>query len=154
MPNVLLMIPPGVEPCRSRDQAIASAQRLGGTLIALIVLDPAETARVASSLDSAFIGDRVSDRVVEVLTREARTRAEALVRSLGEQVAKAGVRFTSLIEEGDPGTICARVMRTHDVGAAVLVAEKRSWLSRLLSRGADVRLPALAGCEVRVVEED
>jgi hypothetical protein len=34
------------------------------------------------------------------------------------------------------------------------VAERQSWLTRFLSRSAAVRLPALSGCEVRVMEED
>jgi hypothetical protein len=45
------------------------------------------------------------------------------------------------------------VILTHQIGLALLVAEKRSWLTRFLSRGAAVKLPALSGCEVRVMEE-
>jgi nucleotide-binding universal stress UspA family protein len=154
MPNVLLVIPPGVEPRRARDQAIETARRLGGSLVALVVLDPAETARIASTLDSAFMGDRLSDRVVEVLAREARGRAEDLLATIAAEAKQRGVSFTPLVEEGDPSEVCTRVIRAQDIAVAVLVAEKRSWLSRFLSGGADVRLPALAGCEVRVVEED
>jgi nucleotide-binding universal stress UspA family protein len=154
MPNVMLVIPPGVVPQRARDQAIEAARALGGGVVALVVLDPAETARVAASLDSAFMGDQVSDRVVEVLTREARSRAEELLAALREPVVSAGLSFVGRVEEGDIGEVCAHAVRTHDVAVAIVVAERRSWLSRLLSGAADVRLPALPGCELRVLEED
>jgi len=100
------------------------------------------------------MGDRLSDRVVEVLAREARGRAEDLLATIAAEAKQRGVGFTPLVEEGDPSEVCARVIRAQDIAVAVLVAEKRSWLSRFLSGGADVRLPALAGCEVRVLEED
>ncbi len=153
MPNVLLVIPPGIEPRRARDEALAAAERLDGGLVALVVLDPAETTRIAATLDSAFMGDRVSDRVVEVLARESRGRADEMLAALAAEAGRRGVAFTPLVEEGDPSEVCARVIRARDIALAVVVAEKRSWLSRFLSGGADVRLPALAGCEVKVLEE-
>jgi Universal stress protein family len=154
MSNVLLVVPLGVEPRRARDYAIEQARRLRGDLIGLIVLDPAETARVASSLDSAFMGDRVSDRLVEVLAHEAHGRAEAILHAIHDEATKQGVSFTSLVEEGEPSEVCARVVRKHAVALTVLVAEKRSWLTRFLSGATEVHLPMMPGCEVRVMEED
>jgi hypothetical protein len=58
-----------------------------------------------------------------------------------------------MIEEGDPGEICAALVREHEIATAVLVAEKRSWLTRFLSRSAPLNLPTLAGCEVKVMED-
>jgi hypothetical protein len=59
-----------------------------------------------------------------------------------------------LIETGDPSDVCARVIADRHVRYAVVVAEKRAWLTRMLARSATVRLPALAGCEVVLVEEE
>jgi nucleotide-binding universal stress UspA family protein len=154
MSNVLLVTPPNVQPRAARDYAIDAAARSGGTLIGLVLLDPAETARIASTLDSAFMGERVSDRVVEVLAREQRSQAEALLAKLAAQVEARGVRFVPLIEAGDVDEVCARVIATHQVTSAVLVVEKRSWLSRILARSPAVKLPAMANCALTVMEEE
>lgn len=153
MVNVLLVVPPGIRPRLARDHALDAAARGGGTLIGLVLLDPAETARLAATLDSAFMGERVSDRVVEVLAREQRSQAEAVLAEIGAAAQARGVSFLPLIEEGDPDEVCARLIRTHQVAAAVLVVEKRSWLSRILSRSAAVKLPAMANCALTVMEE-
>lgn len=151
--NVLLVIPPGIQPRAARDHALDVAVSGGGSLIGLVLLDPAETARIAATLDSAFMGERVSDRVVEVLAREQRHQAEALLAAIAEQAAARGVAFVPLIEEGHADEVCARVVRAHRVGTAVLVVEKRSWLSRILARSAGVRLPSMADCTLTVMEE-
>lgn len=153
MGNVLLIIPPGIAPRMARDHALGLAQSAAGTLVGLVLLDPAETARIAATLDSAFMGERVSDRVVEVLAREQRAQAEALLAAIATEAAARGVPFTALIEEGDPDEVCARVVRAHQIGAAVLVVEKRSWLSRILARSAAVRLPSMADVALTVMEE-
>ncbi len=154
MANVLLVIPPGLRPRAARDHAIDAAARAGGTLVGLVLLDPAETARLAASLDSAFMGERVSDRVVEVLTREQRSQADALLEEIGAQAAARGVPFVPLVEEGHADEVCARVIRARQVTAAILVVEKRSWLSRILSRSSAVRLPAMANVALTVMEEE
>ena len=153
MTNVLLVIPPGIRPRVARDHAIELAKREGGGLVGLVLLDPAETARIAATLDSAFMGERVSDRVVEVLTDEQRSQADAVLDDVGEQARAAGVPFTPLVADGDPEDVCAQMIRAHQVCAAVLVVEKRSWLSRILARSAAVRLPAMADCTLTVIEE-
>jgi len=49
--------------------------------------------------------------------------------------------------------VCARVIRAQQVASAVLVVEKRSWLSRILSRSSAVKMPAMADCALTVMEE-
>jgi nucleotide-binding universal stress UspA family protein len=154
MSNVLLVVPPGIRPRAARTHAIEAAVGAGGTLVALVLLDPAETARIASTLDSAFMGERVSDRVVEVLAGEQRKQAEAILAEIGAEAQARGIPFVPLIEEGDADEVCARVIRTHHVASAILVVEKRSWLSRILSRSAAVKLPAMADCTLTVMEEE
>lgn len=154
MANVLLVIPPTIRPRAALDHALELAAQAKGSLIGLVLLDPSETARIAASLDSAFMGERVSDRVIEVLAGEQRSQADATLAEIAARAQARGVPFVPLIEEGDPDTVCGKVIRTRDVGAAVLVVEKRSWLSRILSRSAAVQLPAMANCSLTVMEED
>jgi nucleotide-binding universal stress UspA family protein len=154
MSNTLLIIPPGVRPEASEQYALDAARRAGGSLIAVAILDPAETARIAARLDSAFMGEEVSDRIVEVLAREQRLRAERLLDEIGTRARGAGIAFVPLIEEGDSEEVCSRLLRTHQIDAAVLAVERRSWLARFLSRSAKVDIRALAGCEVKVIEEE
>jgi len=152
--NVLLVIPPGIRPRKSLDYALQRAKQDQAGLIALVTLDPTETARIASRLDSAFMGERVSDRVVEVLAREQQTRAEEMLAEIGDKARAAGLKFLPLIETGDAGEACGVAIRRYEVGCAVLVDEKRSWLTKLLSRSQTVHIPALACREIKVVEED
>jgi hypothetical protein len=154
MANVLLIIPPGIRPCAAFGRALEQASASGGSLVGLVLLDPAETARIAATLDSAFMGERVSDKVVEVLAREQRSQAEALLADVGAQAAARGVPFVPLIEQGDPDEVCARVVRAQQITSAVLVVERRSWLSRILSRSSGVRLPSMANVALTVIEED
>jgi nucleotide-binding universal stress UspA family protein len=155
MHNVLLVIPASEEPQRASAAAIELARQRGGTLVALVVVDPKVPSHAASTLtDLGFMGEEVSEQVSETIVREYHTHADALLHTLAERAKKEGVAVTPIFEEGDIGEICRRVIRTHHIGIAVLVAEKRSWLTRFLSRSAAVQLPTLPGCEVRVMEED
>lgn len=154
MSNVLLIIPPGVRSCTAFRQALEQAAASGGTLVGLVLLDPAETARIAATLDSAFMGERVSDRVVEVLVREQRGQAEAILAEVGAAAAARGVTFVPLIEQGEADDVCARVVASQHISSAVLVVERRSWLSRILSRSSGVRLPSMANVALTVIEEE
>jgi len=155
MHNVLLLIPAAREPQRASAAAIELARQRGGKLVALVVVDPNVPSYAASTLtDVGFMGEEVGEQVTETIVREYHTRSAALLHTLAERAKKEGVVVTPILEEGDIGEICRRVIRTHQIGIAVLVAEKRSWFTRFLSRSAAVQLPALSGCEVRVMEED
>ena len=155
MQNVLIVIPAEKEPQQAIRAALSLAKQQGGDLVALVVLDPDLPARAASTLtEVGFMGEQLSSQVSDAITQEYRARSEALLQALVEQGRREGVAVTPIIEQGDTGDVCSRVIRTHHIGTAVLVAEKRSWLTRFLSRSAAVKLPALAGCEVNVMEED
>ena len=154
MKNVLLVTHPHADAPNAIRYALRRAQELGGSLVALMVLDPELTRRVATTLtDVGFVGEKVSDNVVEALVREQQAQAQALLSQIAEQAKTECVAVIPLIEAGDASEICGRIIETYEVQAAVLVAEKRSWLTRFLSRSASVKLPALAGCEVRVMED-
>ena len=153
--NVLILIPTGREPQQAIRAAIDLAKQRGGALVALVVLDRELAARVSTRFsETGFMSEHVEHQVSETIMREYRTRAESLLRMISERATKEGVAATSILEEGDTEDVCGRVIRTHQIGTAVLVAEKRSWLTRFLSRSAAVNLPTLAGCEVRVMDED
>lgn len=154
MKNVLLVIPPGVKPRAGFHHALHRAAERGGVLVALVILDPNEIVRIAARLDSAFMGERVGDGVVKALEREQQVRARDLLEEIAVCSKKWGVETVPLIESGDTGEVCERVIRSHEIGYAVLLAERRSWLTRLLSRSSVVQIPAFEGCEVKVVEED
>ena len=154
MSNVLLVIPAAKESEVALRTAIELAQERRATLVALVVLDADLPGRVATTLtEVGFMGEQLGDQVRAAIVHEDRAGAEALLHVLSERARKEGVTVTPLIEQGDTGEICSRVIRAYQIGIAVLVAERRSWLTRFLSRGA-VKLPALLGCEVRIVEDD
>jgi len=153
MKNVLLVIPPGVKPRIGLHHALERASAVGSKLVALVILDPSETVRIAARLDDAFLGERVGDRVIKALEREQFVRAEDLLTDIASEAADAGIEVVRLIESGDTSEVCERVIRQQDIGYAVLVAERRSWLTRLLSRSPTVNIPTFEGCEIKVVEE-
>lgn len=154
MSNVLLLLSPEIEAPNAVACAIERAREIGGGLIAVAVLDPQLTERVASTLANVgFVGEKVSENVMQTLQREQRAQAQSLLNRIEEQARNYGIAFRAKIEEGDPGEVCAALVRQHDVATAVLVAEKRSWLTRLLSRSAPMNLSALVGCEVKVMDD-
>ncbi len=152
--NVLLVIPPGVKPSIGFEHACEKAAADGAKLVALMILDPTETARIAARLDSAFMGERVGDRVMQALEREQSVRASSVLEAIDHCAGKSGVTVVPLVETGDTVEVCGRVIREHEIGYAVLLTEKKSWLTRLLSRSSSVQIPAFEGCEVKVIEED
>jgi nucleotide-binding universal stress UspA family protein len=154
MANVLLLMPPDRDAPRAIAEAIALAQARGGRLVVVAALDPDTVERVSEALsEEAFVGEKVSEKLTETLHREYRARAEQCVAAIVQQARAAGVEAAGFVEDGDPSELCGRLVREHAATIAVLVPERRSWLTRLLARGA-VRLPALPGCEVRVVDEE
>lgn len=155
MRNVLLMIPAGKEPQEAIGTAVELARQRGGTLVVVVVLDANLPGQVAIRLtEVGFMGEQIGRQVSDAIAHEYHTRATALLQALADRANKEGVPVIPLIEQGDTGEICSRIIRSHQIGTAVLVAEKRSWLTRFLSHSAAVKLPELANCEVRVMEED
>ncbi|MFQ5664988.1 MAG: universal stress protein [Candidatus Binatia bacterium] len=153
MNNVLLVTSPGRDVSKAITYALQRAREIDGSLVALAVLDPERPRRIARTLTNVgFVGEKVSDSVVDTVAREQQAQADTLLKEIAARARDAGITCTSLIEEGDPSEVCSRIIQTHNVRAAVLVAEKRSWLTRFLSRAAAVKLPAFAGCEVKVME--
>jgi nucleotide-binding universal stress UspA family protein len=154
MTTVLLVTSPSIVAPNAVAYALRRAKESAARLLAVVVLDADLTRRVAAALtNEGFVGEKVSDGVVEILGREQRARADALLQQIAGQAAAAGVPFASLIETGDASDVCARIIPAHDVSLAVLVAEKRSWLTRFLSQTAAVKLPSFAGCEVQVMDD-
>jgi nucleotide-binding universal stress UspA family protein len=155
MQNVLLVVPAGKEPQRAIGAAIELARQRGGTLVVLVVLDPTVPTQATSALtDVGFMGEQVGEEVGATIVREYRSQADTLLHALVERAKREGIAVTPLVAEGDTAEMCGRVIQSHQIGVAVLVAERRSWLTRFLSHSAAVKLPALSGCEVRVMEED
>jgi len=154
MPNVLLLLPPDRESAQAIREAIELARSQKGRLFVVAALDPDALDHVVSTVtDSGFMGEKVGDSVRETLYREYRQRAAEVLERISALARAADVAVESQVEEGDPAEICSRLVPAHNIGTAILIAERRSWLTRLLARNT-VQLPALAGCKVRVMEED
>lgn len=154
MSNVLLLLSPEADAPNAIAYSLKRAKEIGAGLVAVATLDPKLTQRVAATLANVgFVGEKVNESVTDTLEREQRLHAERLLNQIEEQARNQGVAFRGIIEEGDPSEICVPIVRQHAVVAAVLVAEKQSWLTRFLSRSAPMNLPALAGCEVKVMED-
>ena len=154
MGTVLLLVPPNRDSPTALREALALAKSRGSRLLIAVILDPETTERVSAALtEVGFMGEKVSDSVRDTLARAYRTQAQELVQQLAEQARAQGVAAEPLVEEGDPSDICQRLVVTRGIDVAILVAERHSWLTRLLARET-IRLPHLSGCEVRVMEEE
>jgi nucleotide-binding universal stress UspA family protein len=154
MGHILLVMAADHQSQRAAPEAIALARQQGAALTVAVVIDQTVMNRVAHNLDeTGLAGEKIGDGVRECLLREYRARADAVVAAAVELGRNAGVTVNGVIEEGDPTEIGTRLACTLPATAVVLVAERRSWLSRLLS-GSAVRMPELPGCEVLVIEED
>ena len=155
MSDVLLIVPPDRQVTAAIRTALDLAAARGAGLIAAVVVDADASQRLASRMiDVGMLAEKITDQVAEAVEREHRNRGEALLRDVAEQARARGISARTFIESGDPGEVCRKLVASADVSAAVVVTETRSWLSRLLTVGQPLRLPALGGCEVILVGED
>jgi nucleotide-binding universal stress UspA family protein len=153
MNNVLLVIAPGYDAPNAFAYAVERARQSNGSLVVLAVLDPEAHAHLADALtDRGWVGERVSEDVVGALERDHRAHAQAQVEQLCDEARQAGLSCEARVEVGDPGEVCRQVVAERGVSLAVVVVERRSWVTRFLSRSAPVKLPALPGCELKVME--
>lgn len=154
MAHVLLVMAADHQSQRAAAEAVALARTHGAALTVAVVIDPTVMDRVSHNLDEiGLAGEKIGDGVRDVLLREYRSRAATAVAAATELARQAGISVTGIVEEGDPTEIGTRLARTLPATAVLLVAERRSWLGRLLS-GSAIGMPDLPGCEVRVIEED
>lgn len=155
MNNVLLMLPPDRQVTRAIETALDLAEKRQAGLIAALVID-ADAAHRSSNqmIDEGLVSEKVAGQVSEAMTREHRIRGQALLNEICQETRARGIECRTFIETGDPGAVCRRLVDTENVGAAILVAEKRSWLGRALGLGQALQPAALGNCEVIVVNED
>ena len=155
MSSVVLLVPPDRQITRAIAAALDLAAARGAELIAAVVIDADATDRLSSRMiDIGLLAEKVTDQFSETLAREHHVRGEALLAEIGEQARGRRIACRTLVESGDPGEVCRRLVETTDATAAVVVVEKRSWLARILARGEPLRAPMLGGCEVTFVDED
>jgi nucleotide-binding universal stress UspA family protein len=155
MSNVVLMLPADRQVSRAIATALDLAEQRKAGLIAALVIDADAAQRFSSQMiDRGLVAEKVTDQLSEALAREHRIRGEALLHEICEETRARGIPCRTMLETGDPGQICRRLVETDDVAAVVLVTEKRSWLGRALGLGQPLRPSALGGCEVLVVPED
>jgi len=155
MSNVLVLVPPDRQVTRAIAAALDLASERRAGLMAAVVIDVDASDRLSDRMtDVGFLGEKMTGQVSETLAREHRVRGEALLAEIAEQARARGIECRTSIEAGDPGEVCRHLIATADVVAAIIVAEKRSWIARILTGGQPLQPPALGGCEVTVVEED
>ena len=155
MSNVLLMLPPDRQVSRAIETALDLAEkRSAGVIAALVIDDDAAHRSSHQMVDEGLVAEKVAETVSEALAREHRIRGEAVLNEICEQTRARGIECRTLLEIGDPGAVCRRLVDTEDISAAVLVAEKRSWLGRALGLGQALSPAVLGSCEVIVVNED
>jgi hypothetical protein len=152
---ILLLLSPAVAAPKSTQAALDRAAKNRTDLVVLVALPREAVLELAGTLtDEAFVGDRLSDEVVDALRREQRSQAEHLLRSIIEQAKKKAINVTTLVEVGEPNEICARVVAAHNIAHVILPAHRRSWLARWWSPSAHTDWLKVLGCEVEVVEEE
>ena len=155
MSNVLLLVPPDRQVMRAIATALDLAVARNAGLIATVVIDADATERLSSRMiDVGLLAEKVTDQFSETLAREHHVRGDALLAEIAQQARGRAIPCRTLIETGDPGEVCRRLVATADVTAAVIVVEKRSWLARILARGEPLQTPTLGGCEITLVHED
>lgn len=155
MSTILLLLSSAVAAPKSTRVALDRAVRKKADLVILVALPRDAVLELAGTLtDEAFVGDRLSDEVVDALRREQRSQAEDLLRSIMEQANKERVNVTTLVEIGEPSELCGRVVAAHNIDQVILPAHRRSWLARWWSPSAHSDWLKVLGCEVEVVEEE
>lgn len=154
MKAVLLLVSPKTDSPQARTYAIEQARALSAELLVVAVLDPEIGGRVGRKLEeSGFVGEKVSESLVCCLERDLRTQGEELVQGIATEAQRAGVVVHTRVEEGDLREIASRCCSGFELQLAVVAAEKRSWLGRLLgSEGEQQRGLRLPRCEVKVIE--
>ena len=155
MSGVLLLVPPDRQVTGAISTALDLAQAHGDELLAVVVIDADASVRLAGRMiDVGLLPEKITDQLSETLAREHQVRAEALLCEIDERAAARRIRLRTGIESGDPGEVCRRLVASESVDTVILVAEKRSWLTRVLAGGEPLRPRDLGGCEVVVVDED
>jgi nucleotide-binding universal stress UspA family protein len=155
MSNVLLLLPPDRQVSRAIATALDLAEERKAGLIAALVIDTDAAHRFSNRMiDKGLVSEGVTDHMLEAVGREHRIRGEALLNEICEETTARGITCRTMLETGDPGEVCQRLIATADVTTVVLVPEKRSWLGRALGLGQPLRPATVGTCEVLVVPED
>ena len=153
MKHVLLVLPPEAEETKAVDFAVAEAAKRGESLVSIALLDADIAARVSTTLANVgFVGEKVCGNVADTLAREQRVHAEQALERVAAAAHAQNVAFHGRVEEGELDEVCGRIAVDCEIDLVVLATERRSLLGRFLARSAAVRLPSLAGCEVKLIE--
>jgi nucleotide-binding universal stress UspA family protein len=155
MSTVLLLLPPDRQVTRAIATALDVAAERGAKLIAVVVIDDDASLRLATRMiDVGLLAEKLTDQVSEAMEREHRIRGDALLTEVADQARTRGIACERRLEHGDMDEVCRLLVEATGASAAVLVAEKRSWLARMLTGGEPLRPAALGGCELIIVDED
>jgi nucleotide-binding universal stress UspA family protein len=155
MSAVLLLVPADRQVTSAIETALDLAARREASLVAAVVVDDAAAGRLSSRMiDVGLLAEKITDQVSEALMREHQVRGQALLREIAERARARGIPCRTTLEIGDPGEICRVLAQREDCAVAVVVTEKRSWVTRIFAGGQPLEVPAFGGCAVVPVEED
>ena len=93
MNNVLIVLSPTTDAPAAVAYALRRAKELRGELVGLVTLRPDAAQQIATTLaDKAFIGEKVSEDVIDALEREQRTQPKAAFEPIAIQARRKGSR--------------------------------------------------------------
>lgn len=154
MKAVLLVLSPESLPNRALQRACALAKQLQATLFAVVVLPARHLEALAGQLiDSGFVGEKLSEDVLEHVRREQFAMAEELLHDVREAAAGQGIEVVTEVVEGDPRDACEWGLTRASIVRAVVPVRARAWLERFWRRRESLDWAQDLECEIEQVEE-
>jgi nucleotide-binding universal stress UspA family protein len=124
------------------DVAVRLAKANRGALAILHVIVP-----FTPMMPEPYIGTQTWAEI----DREGRERTKRELAKLTKKAARAGIRATALVAEGEPAGQIVRTARSKNADLVVLGTHGRSALTRFLLGSVAMRVVATASCPVVTV---
>ena len=140
---------------RAVQRALALAKQSQAALFAVLVLPARHLEALAGQLiDSGFVGEKLSEDVIEHVRCEQLAMAEEVFRLVREAAAREGVEVVTEVVEGELGDACEWAL-THasSIVRAVVPVPARAWFERFWRKSESLDWAQDLGCEVEQVEE-
>ena len=155
MKRTLLILSPSRVSSTCVERALASAERAGGELVVVYILDTALAGDIQERIqDVGFIGDAPSARFLDAVKEEHRRRGEAELGRIAGLAEARGVALSGELVEGEFLRLSLAAAERVAPIEIFVARQDRPALSRLVI-GSDVkRLARDASCEVNVYRSD
>jgi nucleotide-binding universal stress UspA family protein len=154
MNAVLLLLTPESRPNRALDRAIQRAKEQQAVLLAVVVLPGRHLDELAEQLiDRGFVGEKLSEEVIEHVRQEQHAVAEEILASVREKAEREGVVVETQVIEGELPEACEAAQARFSSVHTVLPVPARAWFERLWRRAEEPSWAEDLGCRVEAVEE-